>query len=916
MKRSGPGRAALVIAIALVAMIPSAHAPRSPSADHGRPAPLLRAAAIPASVGAEDDPDAQAEMEFMMLRDPRTNAIPRDIRRRETAFARGLPRRGERGLRNGPDREISTQTLVWTERGPNNVGGRTRAFAVDVSNSTALLAGSVAGGIWRSTDDGASWSQRLSPGQIHGTTCIAQDKRSGQTGTWYVGTGEIRGSTTNATRWGSLYLGDGIFKSTDGGSSWTLLPSTSSGTPQTANAFDFVIDVATNPANVGQDEVLAATFRGIYRSIDGGGAWNQVLPSDSSFTDVAVTDGGVMYAITRVAGLIKVWRSTTGNAWNLIQPATFPTVANRIAIGLAPSNPNVVYFFAQGVNQSGPAGHQIWKYTYLSGDGSGAGGTWLNRASSLPFDISTQSGYDQTIQVKPDDENFVIIGGTNLYRSTDGFATAGSVTLIGGYPFFPQANHHPDLHAGAFSPADSKVYYSAGDGGISKAADITLADMVWTSLNHGYNVTQFYSVALAPEAGSDLILAGAQDNGSQLGNAPGASDWVMAYGGDGTVVEVAPAADDRIYTQYQGGQIQRLPRDLSDFPDCTPAGATNQLFVDPIVLDPNNSALLYYAAGTTGSNSMIWRNDNAPLATPTTGWTSLPSTNVGTATGYVRRISALGISTANNPNVLYYGTDDGIVMKAVNANTGSPTVTNVSPPGLNAGSAFGGFVRCVAVDPANSEQALVAFGNYNFPSLWYTTDGGASWTNVEGNLAGASGPSIRWATMFTIDGQLEVFLGTSIGVLSTTALAGTSTVWIQEAGDVIGNVIVGYMDFRASDNTLAVGTHGRGVFTGQFVPVTAAGDRPAGPERALLSQSYPNPARAEATIAFELPRAGDVSLRLYDVSGREVAVLVNGRREPGRHEVPVATGRLAPGAYYYVLRAGSTVETRKMLVRR
>ena len=256
MKRSGFVRAALVILVALVVTIPpppelrvTAHPPRPA-------APLHRPGMIPASLGTDDDADAQAEMEFRMLRDPLANAIPRDIHRREIAFARALPVRRARPLRSGPGPESAAQTLVWAERGPNNVGGRTRAFAVDVSSPTTLLAGSVAGGIWRSTDDGASWSQRLSPGQIHGTTCIAQDRRAGSTGTWYVGTGEIRGSTTNATRWGSLYLGDGIFKSTDGGLTWTLLPWTSSGTPQTADPFDFVIDVATNPANAGQDEVL------------------------------------------------------------------------------------------------------------------------------------------------------------------------------------------------------------------------------------------------------------------------------------------------------------------------------------------------------------------------------------------------------------------------------------------------------------------------------------------------------------------------------------------------------------------------------------------------------------------------------------------------------------------------------------
>src|SRR5262249_38925268 len=141
-----------------------------------------------------------------------------------------------------------------------------------------------------------------------------------------------------------------------------------------------------------------------------------------------------------------------------------------------------------------------------------------------------------------------------------------------------------------------------------------------------------------------------------------------------------------------------------------------------------------------------------------------------------RRISALGIST-NIPNVLYFGTIDGVVMRAVNANLPAPTVTNITPPGLNGGTATGGFVRCIAVDPTNSDHALVVFGNYNFRSLWFTTDGGGTWTDVEGNLAGPAGPSIRWASIFYVGGQLEVFLGTSIGVLSTTSLAGASTQW-------------------------------------------------------------------------------------------------------------------------------------------
>jgi hypothetical protein len=363
--------------------------------------------------------------------------------------------------------------------------------------------------------------------------------------------------------------------------------------------------------------------------------------------------------------------------------------------------------------------------------------------------------------------------------------------------------------------------------------------------------------------------------------------------------------------------MQRQNRDGSNLVDITPAGAVNQLFVNPIVLDPNNSALLYYPAGISSSTSRIWRNGSAPNATTTTGWTSLAATEVGAGTGYFRRITALGISTASNPNVLYYGTVDGLVMRADGADSATPTVTNITPPGLNGGTASGGFVRCIAVDPTNSDRAVVAFGNYNFQSLWHTTNGGASWTDVEGNLAGPSGPSIRWVSMFYIDGTPRIVLGTSIGVLSTTALAGGSTVWVQEGGTTVGNIIVGYMDYRSSDRTLAIGTHARGVFTTTFPSLVAVDDGSTDRrEHAVLSQSYPNPTSRSATITYVLPRADDVSLRVYDVAGREVARLVDRRQERGPHEARFTAGRLASGVYTYVLKIGSGVEMKKLSLMR
>lgn len=863
--------------------------------------PSLKAIKLPLSLGTPDDPHAQAEMEFMIMRDPAVNEIPRNIHAKERELANRLPARSERSLAKGGS------SLVWTERGPNNIGGRSRVFACDIVNPDILIAGSVAGGIWRSTNDGSSWLLTTAPWQIHTTTCIVQDTRPGRTNTWYVGTGEFRGSTTNDTRWGSLYRGDGVFKSTDNGLTWNLLPSTSSGTPNITDSFDYIWRVAIDPSEPSMDELLVATYNGIYRSSDGGGSWAQVVAADSSFTDVVVGENGIAYGYTRQGGITKLWRSVDGVNWANITPANFPASTGRVVIGLSPSNQDVIYFF---VNVSGSS-HQFWKYTDNTS-------TWENRSANLPGDLSTQTGYDQTLHVKPDDENFVVIGGTNLYRSTNGFSTSAATTTIGGYPYWPGLNHHPDLQSGFFRPGSPNVYYSGHDGGLSKSTDIGVSNVSWISLNNGYNVTQFYSVSICPDSASDIIMAGAQDNGTLMGNLPGASDWVMVFGGDGTVVKVPRLADNRLYTQYQNGQMQRHTLSITGTVNITPSGSTRQLFVNPIALDPNNTRILYYGGGRSSPTltSAIWRNDNAPNATTTTGWTAITATDVGEGIGYSRRISTINVSKADSSNVVYYGTTDGVVKRVDNANTPTPTVTTITPPGLNGGTSTGGFVRGLAIDPTNSNNVLLAFGNYNFLNLWYTTDGGATWTDVEGNLAGPSGPSVRWATIFYVDGAQQVFIGTSIGLLSTATLNGSSTVWTQEAPAEIGNILIAMMDYREDDRTLAVGTHARGVFSTQFDSPVGVGEPREVPGEFMLAQNYPNPFNPSTHFDFTIADFGLVTLTVHDMLGREVATLVNEEKQPGTYTVNWNAKGLASGMYLYNLQAGDFVATKKLLLLR
>jgi hypothetical protein len=788
---------------------------------------------IPSSIGTRDDPRARFLQEFMMLRDPATNEIPANIFKLEREFAKNLPKRETLDFNKNSGLNEST-ALTWTARGPNNVGGRTRALGIDKRTGSppnvTILAGGVSGGIWRSTNDGSTWSSVTSPSQLHSVTCIFQDQRSGNEDIWYAGTGEAVGNSASGSS-ASTFRGDGIFKSTDNGLSWSIIPSTSTSTPQSFDqVFDYVHNIAIDISNTSQDEIYVAASNTIQRTTNGGTSWSSALGSFSGnfISDVQVTTGGVVYAaISQFPGNTDkgIWRSADGVTWTNISNGVsgFPTTQfGRITIGISSSDEDVVYFLIEYSNTT-PAtnGHQLWKYNYFSGDGSGNGGTWVNRGGNLPDELgglgspgndpfSTQDGYDMFVQVSPNDTDFVVAASTNLYRSTDGFASTSNYKRIGGYAnpltYDNYTNHHPDLHSGAFLPGSNIIYYSGSDGGVHKTSDITASTVSWTSLNTGYNTSQFYSLSLAPESASDTMMGGTQDNGTWLGTSSGLSSWTNVESGDGTIVEVAPTADDKLYTAYQFGGVRKRQRDGTYISDFTPSSALNQLFINPLVLDPNNSSLMYYAGGTISSNTGIWRCN--PKTATSSDWTNLSSTNINSD-----QVSALGISTANSTDVLYYGTKSGVVKRVDGANSGSsPTVTDVSS-GLPSG-----YVNCLAVDPTNSNNVIAVFSNYNLQSLWYSTNGGSTWTDVEGNLSGAAGPSVRWVTIFYVSGTSHYFLGTSVGVYFTNTLNGGSTVWTQEAVSSIGNAVTVMLDWRNNDGTLAAATHGKGVYT---APITS-----------------------------------------------------------------------------------------------
>jgi hypothetical protein len=239
----------------------------------------------------EDDPFARIEYERKMLADPVTGEITDDIRSKELIFASNLPTVESVSLNKG-------NLAAWTLRGPINRGGRTRALGIDVRTQTApnitIIAGGVSGGIYKSTNNGVTWVNKLSPSVIHSITCIAQDIRSGFENTWYVGTGESRGNS--ASGGGAGFRGDGVYKSTDNGETWTLLPSTSGSDPQSYNsAWQYVNNITVNNQT---GSVFAAASNVIMRSQNSGTSWSTVRSTlaSSLMSEVQITSTGVIYA--------------------------------------------------------------------------------------------------------------------------------------------------------------------------------------------------------------------------------------------------------------------------------------------------------------------------------------------------------------------------------------------------------------------------------------------------------------------------------------------------------------------------------------------------------------------------------------------------------------------------------------------
>lgn len=871
--------------------------------------------------GEVEDTKARMKWELSRLADPATGKIPAYMRQRELAFAATLPT--DANILG----KISGSSNSFVPRGPNNVAGRTRAIAIDVTDNNVMFAGSVSGGVFRTSDGGASWSKVSESNGFQGIIAIVQDQRPGHTSDWYYQTGEGYGTSASAP--GAFFLGNGLYKSTDSGLTWTAITSTNSNSPQSFNSsWEIGWNLAIDNSDTIQTKLYAAVYGVVYKSFDGGATWSPAVGSaanNSYFSDVAVSTTGTVYATLSSDGSTHgIYRSQGGTTFTNILPTNFPATYDRIVIGIDPNNENVVYFFGVTPNSGkysyyfGDEWTSLWKYEYLSGNGQGTGGTWTDLSQNLPnygntFNImATQGGYDLAVKVKPGNSNVVFVAGTNIYRSTSGFTDSVSTTLVGGYQAnatlpitnvlqYEYPGSHPDQHAMAFLPSNPDVMISCHDGGVSKTLDNTATPLVWSKIDNGYITSQFYTVAIDHNNTNAVIIGGLQDNGSvSTNNGNLNSPWAHTFAGDGAYCQIS-SSPGIIYVGQQNGTTIKLDVDVNGntlaYSRMDPIGGADYQWVNPFALDPNDNNIMYFTAGRK-----LYRNSDLsaiPLNNVwdsiTTNWTFFPDTL--TASG--EEITALAVSTIPAHRV-YYGTNKRKLFRIDNANTGSPSSTLITIP--TAVLPTNANISCIAVNPNDADEIMVVISNYNVYSLAFSRNGGTTWARCAGNLeqtasGTGNGPSCRWATIMPVSDGTVYMVGTSVGLFATDTLVAPATVWVQQGANTIGSNVVDMMDYRSGDGLIAVATHGNGVFSANITSIgNIATINELKPE-AIIMNLYPNPASSQLNVVFEKQTVSkDSKITIVNEAGAVVKTINVSAIVSGKLTIDVSD--LRNGIYY------------------
>lgn len=741
----------------------------------------------------------------------------------------------------------------WELAGPLNIGGRVTAVAMHPDFPDTFYIGAASGGIFKTSDGGSTWTPVFDdqPSLSIGDISLAPSNPE----IIYTGTGEA-----NAGGGSVSYEGLGIFKSENGGMSWTASGLEESG------SFG---RLAIHPSN--PDICFAAAMgrmfsennqRGIFRTTDGGQNWEQVLYLNDSTgaIDVCINPSNpdIIYAAMweRVRRPDRrsyggpscgIYRSQDGgDNWEELTNG-LPTGSNvgRIGISISVSNPEILYAI-----YADKTGYFNGVFKTING-----GDSWLQtNDSGLSGIFSSYGWWFGRIRIDPVDPDNVYAIGFDLYKTTNG---GNAWTNISGW------NVHVDQHGLNAHPVNNNFVVLGNDGGVY------ISQNGGNTFTHVENlpITQFYTCDIDFQQ-PERLYGGTQDNGTNRTLTGGLNDWASIYGGDGFYVLVNPQNNQYVYAESQYGGLVRSTNGGNSFSSGLNGIGTDRFnWMSPIAFDPNDPSTLYFAG------SKVYKSTNHAAS-----WTAISqdlSNGAGQYNQTFGTVTTLSVSVVNG-DVIYAGTDDGNVWVTQSGGISWNKISDQLP--LR-------WITRVAADPHDEATAYVTLSGYRvdeyLPHVFKTTDFGQSWQPVSGDL-----PEVP-VNDIIIDPEIE-------GALYAATDAGVFVSWNDgENWGMLGAelplVPVCDLSFHSGERMLVAASYGRSMYKvslDDFVSIESKSDS------VVPLKIYPNPAQNEIRISNPFGENASISFQIFNISGEMVLEGVSSGRE-----IKIDVHDMAPGSY-------------------